>query len=243
MSQNVNRDFKGYIKDIQQYLGTRTFAVSLSEQLQPKRIGEKLQKLTNQHLLFQRDSLGDKTRYDELETLGEIHYPYLILFPVLLWGLWTALRERSPLTVLFASTLGGILLFYLTLSYPQGRYMLIAVPCYLYFLHYGIQDLLKNEQFRNFALSVVLLVFATYTYLSMHSHYQQYALIKIRYNEGIREIAEALPAPKPGVKEYISKSTPITYESWLYFQMLTNFRATWVQPYEIGELEKRSKEK
>ncbi len=171
----------------------RGHAVALSQLISAGPL-EKLTKLLNQQWLFRWDLLGDRTRKDFPWTLGAFQ-PVILLWALLAAaGILAALRERSPEDRRALSVAAAVLLLFFSLSFPEGRYVLVLLPCWGYFGLRGVGLVARRNTPRQLALGLALLCLCgatewriRQTYLPMiHSVWQNF--------EGMRQIAPILAA-------------------------------------------------
>ncbi len=206
------------------FLQTRGGAVSLSK-LDPSLLPGKIQKLVDQHLLFLRDDLGDWTRDDALWTLGSVHLLWLAAFPFGLYGLFTGLKEKRPSARVFASVLFGSYAVALTISFPEGRYLLPVVPCYAYFTILGLRSLLGRFRWKWAFAAVFLLLFSADTYLlAAGAGYDGYMARLWRHRGGVREAIDYVLQNVRDPNNYAIGVPFLDNEEYLYFETYNNFR-------------------
>jgi hypothetical protein len=221
-----------YLEKVQRLREQRKNAFSIERNLLGTPLSHKLEKLVNQHLLFQRDDLGDDTRPDHLWTLGALHRPFVVMAPLALfglaWGLWR--RERRALLV--ASVLLWTYAVFLTVSFPEGRFIMVVVPCYLYFstafLFELILPFVRHRQVRIAVLAALLLALSAETYRIVGGSYNEEMTREWSNLDGIREVQARLPPPREGVERYISLHAVRSNRAWLYYSMLANFEPEWI---------------
>lgn len=228
----VGEDFWSYWQKVINYRETRQLSVSLEAQFFGVPLTAKFKKLLNQQLLFRHDTLGDRFRSDEEWTLGAYHYPWLLLSPVVFWGFLVSLRRRDRFAHLYGSVLVAVHLFFLTISFPEGRYVLVVIPSYFYFLQIGLDSLVKRQATQVLVCAISLLLFGGYTYYLIICVYNPYMKEKWFDRDGMKEVVIALPRHQAGENEYIRLPHANGYQEWLYLMMLSNFRAQWVSPDE-----------
>jgi hypothetical protein len=161
-----------YLDRIAAFLDRRGHSVSVAN-LDASLIAAKIHKLANQHLLFLRDDLFDQSRTDDLWTLGSVHVVWIALLPVGLFGLVRGLRDKQEAVRLSLLVLASCYLFFLSFSLPEGRYLLVAVPCYAVFTLYGVKAL-KGFHRRRAAYAMILVVLAGNTFWLLTGSYHDY---------------------------------------------------------------------
>ncbi len=205
------------------FLRTRGGSVSLAK-LDPSLLPDKLQKLLDQHLLFLRDDLGDWTRDDALWTLGAVHVMWLLSLPLGLFGFVKGLLEKRESARVFTSVLAASYATALTVSFPEGRYLLPVVPCYAYFVLLGIRSLPGLRRWRWVAGGLFLILFSANTfYLICSPSYDGYMAELWKNRGGIREAAAFI---RKSVKEPARFALGIPLlgnEQFLYFEVYANF--------------------
>jgi 4-amino-4-deoxy-L-arabinose transferase-like glycosyltransferase len=193
---------------------------------------EKLGKLVNQHLLFLRDTLGDRSRADDLWTLNALHVGWLAAVPVGLRGLWKGIAARDEATIVCALVLAITYGAALTIGWPEGRYMLTAVPCYAVFAGMGVRSSIPEAARRTSVLALILLVTATNTYWLVTGEYNAGMLQRWRTRAGMREALAVIRTERTEAEQALLEWPDLQYEDWLYLQMLADFRVV-----ALGRLE------
>lgn len=230
-AKTANLTLPQYWSQVSNFHSTRAF--SISDLPSASELANKSKKYIDQHVLFLRDNLGDQTRPDASETLGEIHWPALVGWAVILFSFGAAVRSNNLEQQLLLGVLGITLLIALTVSFPEGRYLLILVPIYGYLFLSGLRKIFPSETRRLWAVNIFLLCSAGYTLLAYTTQYRDYLLVTQSYQEGMKEIVEELSSLDLTDGALISKSTPLTYESWLVLGMLNNFKPKWIPTSEF----------
>lgn len=207
------------------FRATRSFVFSPRKQLFHTPVSEKMGKFIDQHFLFLRDNLGDRSRDDAVETLGVLHWPLLLCIPVMLFGLWSGLRERDPPTLFYFCVLCSVMLVFLTLSFPEGRYTFCVTPCYGYFLWFGIRRFLPNNRM---VAPLVLASIALVSALEMSGPYRQFVLQIWGNREGINAVARHLPERDTSCQRSIFLPNIKDYPAWLEWELASGGSVDWV---------------
>ncbi len=221
---------EGYRRAIASFRLWRGGAVSLFGMLHDP-IGPKLQKLADQHLLFRLDSIANFDRPDGLWTLGSPHWTWLALLPLLALGLVVGLRLREKETAIAAAAIVIPLVFFLTASFPQGRYLLILVPAYMALAARGLEALAQGTTARRTLGAALLLLFTIETSWRVATLYGRRA--SCQQVNGIVEAARLAQPATPGVARLFSFPMEKTYQAELLFRMLTDNAGSWITPEEL----------
>src|SRR5207245_1642625 len=184
--------------------------------------------LLDQHVLFLRDDLGDRTRGDDLWTVNAVHVAWLALVPVAAFGLWKGIAARDRATLVCALVLTITYSVSLTIGASEGRYLLTAVPCYAVLVGFGIHSAVTRIDRRLVVLAFALIAAATNTYWLLTGPYEASMIAAWRNRSGMRETIAAIRDARTPSEEALLEWPDLRYEEWLYLQMLANFRVTTV---------------
>jgi len=200
---------------------------------------DKLAKLAHQHFYFRRDHLGDRSRKDHLWVFRRPHLVWLLLLPLAACGAFHSWRRRDRTAGVFATVL--LALYGLTLSagFPEGRYLIPAVPALAFFVLAGLRALVPAGNARLLAMAVVLVATAVESAVLIQGDYQKVAARRWRGMSGMRETLAVIRDhvdPAYGRERTVNLNWPglrydarsylqgRRYESWLYLEMLGNMR-------------------
>jgi len=228
--------YRAYAEKVSAFLALRGSHAFALDGLSWSRVGEKLTKLVDQHVLFRRDDLGDRSRVDDLWTLNAVHLAWLALLPVAARGLWKGVAVRDQATLVSALVLATTYAASLTIGAPEGRYLLTAVPCYAVLVGFGIRSVLAHAERRRIALALVLIVTATNTFWLLGGPYETRMIAAWRNRAGMRETMAAVRDERTPSEEALLEWPDLQYEDWLYLQMLANFRVTAVDALRMLNL-------
>lgn len=192
---------------------------------------EKLTKLVNQQLLFRFDRLGDLSRDDRVWTLGTLQPVVLLGALAAAAGLVAALHARTADDRRALVSAGALLLVFLTVSFPEGRYVLVLLPCWAYFALRGLALAAGSTAVRQLALAAGLVLLAGSTEHAIRRTYLPTIQTLWRNFEGMRALAPLL-ASRPDGGRGIQLGMP--YPSYLmpelHFRMLMPDGAEWLPP-------------
>ncbi len=212
------------------FVASRSLRAASVANLSLEKLPDKLTKLVHQHFYYRRDTLGDQTRNDYLWTLPQPHLVWLALLPLALLGAWRSWRTRDATAEVLALVLLCSYALVLTVSFPEGRYLITVVPVYAYFVWAGLRQLLASDSARTVALAVVLIATAANSYLLVSGPYNE--LVAQRWR-GMATMREALGLIRDrygksyGRDRIVHLSWPeLRYEAWLYLEMLGNMRVS-----------------
>ena len=223
-----------YLAHTRQFVRLRSNAFALSN-CRPSLLPGKLAKWTNQHVLFLRDTLGDRSRGDDLWTLGRLHLAWLCCLPLAVTGFWRLARGEAETRPTFPLVLLGIGVVALTVSYPEGRYLLVAVPCYAVFLLHGVRRVTRKRPGRRPQLYAVLLfALACNTYALVTGPYNRYMVSKWQRKAGVREAIESVVRRTHGRTDARVCFPGLDYPELLYARAIADFRVTLVGEDELA---------
>lgn len=184
---------------------------------------EKVQKLVNQHLLFRRDLLGEVLRKDALWTLGSTHVVWLLLCPVALLGLIKGLRERQETVCTFAVILGACLALFLSFGFPEGRYLIVVVPCYAVLTLHGIRTAMRAADLRLVIYALVLLLLAGNTFWLLTDSYREHMHREWARKAGVVSAAQHVAAEIYPLRRAILSVPVFDLDVMLYVWMHVGF--------------------
>jgi hypothetical protein len=214
-----------YVEKISAFQAARSHAVSL-RQLAEWSPAEKLLGYVDQHLLFRVDALGDPSRDDWIWVPGRPSYALLATLPVMALGAVAGLRRRETSTRTCVAVLAALGALFASVSFPEGRYLLAAVPCYGLLAIRGARSLLPGSRARELALGVALSLLALETGSIVRSHERE-VLERWRSYDGIREAAVRL-ARFGDEPILVRLPNSRALEPSLYFRMVMPPSARWV---------------
>lgn len=222
-----------YLAQAKQFVRLRSNAFALSN-CRPSLLPGKLAKWANQHVLFLRDTLGDRSRGDDLWTLGRPHLAWLCCLPIVAAGFRHFLSRRGQARPTFPLVLLGIAVVGLTVSYPEGRYLLCAVPCYAVFLLHGVKRVTRNRPDRRPLLyAVLLLILACNTYALVTGPYNEYMITKWQRKSGVREAIASVVQRADGRTDTRVCFVGMEYPELLYARAIADFRVQLVSQDEL----------
>jgi 4-amino-4-deoxy-L-arabinose transferase-like glycosyltransferase len=218
------------------YLADRAgHAISL-EYLDPSLLPAKLAKLAHQHVWFARDQLGDRTRSDAMWTVPAPQWPWLALLALAAFGMWRSRRDGDPAAAPFTAVLFATYGLALTVSFPEGRYMIPAIPALAFFAVQGLRAAVPARTPRTLAGAAVLAAMAWTSFALVSGPYDAWIVKQWQNRAGLRETVARIRERADG--DYgIGRELPLAWpemnhEVWLYLQMLTNLRA---RLYELDD--------
>ncbi len=196
--------------------------------LDPALLPDKLTKLVHQHLWFARDQLGDRTRSDAAWTVPAPQLPWVALLAVALFGMWRCRRNRNAGAAPFAAVLLGTYGLALTLSFPEGRYMVPALPALAFFAVEGLRGLVPSPLPRTLVCSGFLAAMAWSGFSLVSGPYQEWMVRQWQDRAGMKEafalVRERLD-PDYGLGRPMKVWWPgMNHEVWLYMRMIANRR-------------------
>lgn len=224
--------YEAWATKAEHFVGARSrHAISMSY-FDPALLPDKIVKLVHQHFYHRRDQLGDRSRNDELWTLPEPHLVWLALLPLALAGAWNGWRRRDKAAGVFATVLFAIYGIALTAGFPEGRYLIPAVPALAFFVLEGLRFLVPEGSARVLVLALVLVATGVNSNVLVRGDYNASMSRAWRGMSGMREtlalIRESVD-PAYGRERDLHLAWPdLRYENWLYLEMLGNMR---VRPY------------
>ncbi len=228
--------YRAYAEKVSAFLAFRGSHAFSLDGLGWSAVGEKLTKLVDQHVLFLRDDLGDRSRADDLWTLNAVHVVWLALLPVALRGLWKGVAARDQATLVCALVLATTYVASLTIGAPEGRYLLTVVPCYAVLTGFGVRSAFAHGERRLVALALVLIVTATNTYWLLTGSYETSMARAWRNRAGMRAALAAVRDEQKDTEEALLEWPDLRYEDWLYLQMLADFRVVAVDSMRMLNL-------
>ncbi len=228
LATSQGRTYESLRAQASRFVALRSRRTVSWDHLQLALLIDKATKLVHQHFYFRRDDLGDPTREDQVWTLDAPHLVWLGLLPFGLVGLWTGLRERDEATRVFGTVAACSYLLAFSFSFPEGRYLLTAVPCYAAFVLGGLRRMARSPTVRIGVLTGALVLMAANTHALVRGEYNasmirlwkpmagmQEALALIRGHSGLRyNSSERIFIVWPG----------LSFKERLYLQMLGNFQ-------------------
>lgn len=201
----------------------------------PVAFGDRLTKLWHQHFFHAWDNLGDWRRNDHLWTLPAPHVVWLGFVPVGIFGAWRAWKARDGAAAVFAAVLLPTYALALTIGFPEGRYLLAAVPCLSYFVLSGVRALAGTRPtLKTALLAGSLAAVAANSFVAVRGDYNTIARKRWHAMAGMREAVDLIHREygrEYGFTKDLHLSWPdLSYESWLYLEMLGNMR---VRPFGL----------
>ena len=242
----VVKDYDTYLKRCAKQTQDRQFVFSFKRQFLHTKFSDKVEKLVNQHVLFKLDDLGDTSREDDVYTLGVIHYPFLFMLPLLILGavkgeksLKNSTNNKCSHTKniahLFLLIALSFISVFLTISFPEGRYITPLIPCYAYFIWCGLTWLCSCKAVLHCVAALLLFVNAGTTYWLITTNYNNHMHKVWKDKEGLKELAMSLPPKTDETKEIISMPWTKKHKIWHYFALVTGLRAEWLSYEEFKE--------
>jgi hypothetical protein len=213
-------------EQIQTFRAWRAGSVSW-HQLRDVPLESKVQKLVNQHLLLKNDSLGDWTRTDRLWTVGEPHRIWWFIAPLALLGAFAGWRGREPEVVLATLILLLVLVLFFTFSFPEGRFLLVIIPCYMHLIDRGLAQVPR----RHVVVGLVLVFFFGETYRLL-SHDRKFEDEEMQ-QERIRWVSSNVLAKSGSGRSCVVFPFQQNYSDEIFFRMVTNNGSSWLKAEEL----------
>ncbi len=212
-----------YQHDITAFMRMRSEAFSTAY-LDPRLAGAKLCQLLNQHLWLLHHTFGSASRSETVWTLGSPHIGWIAVIAVTLPGFVLCVRRNAPSCVLAAVVLAAHYGVFLSISTPEGRYLMTATPCYAVMIVVGCRRLFSHPTRRRFALAAACTIISTGSFSGLTGHYREYMADEWSDMAGIREAVDFILAEE-GPDRNVMVNLPLRrYGDFLYFQMINNFR-------------------
>jgi hypothetical protein len=198
---------------------------------------QKVEKWINQQWLFRVDGFGDRSRDDFMWVLGSRQISIFVwIIPVVL-GLLVASWQRLEQDRRTLAMVVGIILLFFSVSFPEGRYTLILLPCWTYFSLRGIKRCIRHESIRHMVLGGLLLILAIDTERAIRRVYMPKIRQAWTESEGMRAVAPYMSAlPSNGRGIMVGMPYGHVYRSELFFRMVMPERAVWVQQSRFTEM-------
>ncbi len=222
-----------FLDRLASFRADRGNAVALSQLVSAGPL-EKLTKLLNQQWLFRWDLLGDRSREDGVWTLGAFQ-PVILLWALLAaGGIFAALREPSPEDRRALSVAAAVLLLFFSLSFPEGRYVLVLLPCWGYFGLRGLRLVARRDTPRQLALGLALLCLCGATEWRIRQTYLPMIRSVWQTFEGMRQIAPILAALPPSQGGLLMAMPYRPHlQNGLQFRMLMPAGIVWPPPRDF----------
>jgi hypothetical protein len=212
----------------------RAHAISV-EQLTRAPLSEKLTKLVDQHFLFATDPLGDPSRDDRVWTMGRSSHSFLATLPLMLIGGLVGLARRERSMRVCVAVLASIFGLFLTFSFPEGRYLLAAIPCYGFLVIRGVRALTPGPYIRRAALGAILSILALETAFAVRGYDRSVAAVWRPYAL-LRPAARILaPFRDETLLVRLPAEARKRLEPSIYFSMVMPPAARWVTPTRFEE--------
>ena len=190
---------------------------------------DKAVKLVNQHVLSRVDRLGDASRDDSIWVLGRTQPAIFLWVAAALFGLWIALRRRDHDDRRVLAVSGVLLAVFFTISFPEGRYVLVLLPCWAYFALRGVGALPLNPGLKDVLLGILLLLIAAGTEHAIRRTFVPTSRTAWAGYEGMTAaapLAAALPEGGAGLRVLLPY--PVTPFNELRFRMVMPDGAVWL---------------
>jgi hypothetical protein len=220
--------YEAWASKAERFVGARSRHAIALDYLAPAMLPDKIVKLVHQHYYHRRDGLGDRSRNDELWTLPRPHGVWLALLPLAVVGAWTSWRRRDRAAGVFAAVLFAIYGIALTVGFPEGRYLIPAVPALAFFVLEGLRVLVPAGTVRLLVLALVLVATAVNSSILVRGDYNESVSQAWQGMAGMRETLAVIRDrvdPAYGRERDLHLAWPgLRYEGWLYLEMLGNMR-------------------
>jgi hypothetical protein len=179
-------------------------------------------KMFCEQMLFFTRELKPITRQDDLWSIGEYHFVWLLFVAALVVGVSRIAKEQRWI----AFSVVAIILMSITVSYPESRYLSVLPPYIAALIYLGF-DANKNKRAQLLAAAAALLMTVN-TAWKLFTDYNNFMVSRWSYMDGMEEIVSLLPNEPVSVLF----ATPRNYENELYVTMLSNWRVKYVVPGE-----------
>jgi hypothetical protein len=222
-----------YFERLAQFRADRGHSLGLAPLLQISPL-DKLRELLDQQLWFAPNALGDRSRDDSLWVMGAPVPAAWLLALAALAGLRAALRERGTGDLRALAITGALLALLFTIAFPEGRFALALLPCWVYFALRGLERVRASATLRRAALGALLLLLAANTEHAIQRDYLPRALPLAARLEGLRDSARALGGRSEQNVDVLLP-TPPHWISALTFRMRMPVGAVWIGPKRFAE--------
>jgi hypothetical protein len=224
-----------YKNNITAFRNSRSFTYNFTTNFELKK---KLIKTLNQHFLLKRDKLGDQTREDDVETAGSFHLITFLMLPLSILGIFIGIRNKDQMTLICLCITLSTLAVFLSISFPQGRYIAILIPAYSYFSIYFLAQLTAKKTFL-YSCFLLLTISLISSYTIITGPYNEFVSKKWINRDGIKDTLVAISQLKKDPssrKTYIVMPNIKTYRALLYYYLVSNFDYEWVQKKQMKEM-------
>jgi hypothetical protein len=157
---------EGFGERLLAFARARSAAISGSQLLDVSLL-DKLAKAFHQQVWLSVDGYGDRTRTDSVWTAGATSPALLVWVGIAVYGAVTSLRTRDPDARLTAAVAGVFALVFLSVSFPEGRYILALVPCWGWFAVRGVETLAGGGAPARALLGVMMAAHAISTWAAL----------------------------------------------------------------------------
>ena len=202
-------------------------------------IVEKVIRFYHQVVTFEADAMGDRSIPSDIWLPASVSWSYLLWLIMACFGIVMGLRTKDELTKLFTLISSVIILFALTISIPEGRYLLGLWPCIVYFGWYGLKIVIKHEPARCVVLSVIIIAMATESWGLLINNVNPYVNSLWPQSRHMKAYVKQLPPAEEGVREYIALPGPKKDYAWYYFAMFSNSRGKLVSIEQLKNIYER----
>jgi hypothetical protein len=224
-----------YFERLAQFHADRGHSLGLAQLFQASPL-DKLHELLDQQLWFAPNALGDRSRDDSVWQLGAPSPAVWILALAALRGIAAGLRERDAADLRALALAGALLALLFTIAFPEGRFALALLPCWVYFALRGLEATRIPRDLRGAALGALCLLLAVGTELALRGNYLPRLRPLAARVEGMRDAARALAAqPDRGRATDLVMPAPPHWVPALTFRMLMPEGAAWIGPRRLAE--------
>jgi len=211
--------------------------VSVEKQLKRGVLSDKVTKYIHQHVAFARDDLGDRSRDDSLWTLDRPLVTWVSCFSIfvvgLLLGVWRGERDAYMTAIIVLVTLG----FFFSVSFPEGRYIIVLVPCYFAGVAYVLRSVLRVRQVRVLAVVAILISFGSESWWVMQKEHVPFVNSYFAHRKLLRPMAMVMSDMQLDSRsKWAMGMIPHRFDR-IVWQMYSNFGPQLVPPSEVlGEV-------
>lgn len=226
--------FGGFAERLFAFARARSASISGS-QLVDVSLLDKLAKGFNQHVWLAVDRYGDRTRTDTVWTAGALSPALLVWMGFAVYGAVVAARKRDRDAWLPASVAIVFAALFLSLSVPEGRYILVLIPCWGWFAVRGVEAVAVREAAIRSLLGILMVAHAI----------GAWAAVEVGWTPKMKRIwapYEAIQATAPhlaaleGGRVAVRYPEPGDYGTGLYVRMTTADRVRAVSGPAFGAL-------
>lgn len=226
-----------YWEKVSAFRSVRSGMVSVKKQLMRGVLSEKLTKYTHQHVAFGRDDLGDHSRDDSLWTPDRPLFTWIFCFFVfilgVLLGVWRGERDAYMTGIIVFVTLG----FFFSISFPEGRYIIVLVPCYFAGVVYFLRSAVRLREVRVLAVVAILISFGSESLWAINKEHVSFVNPYLAHRQLFRPIAIVMNGMEvDSESKWAMGMIPHRFDQ-LVWQMYSNFGPQLVSPSDVlGEV-------